>query len=159
VTPELRLRAEPPASAASRGLLDAYAALMHARLAAVGVEPGERFYASQDVFEGPRAAWLVAYEDGRPVGCGGLCSPAPGVGEVKRLFVAADARGRGYGRTLLRELERLALAHGLHTMRMVTAELLDEARGLYETDGYVLVKRVALPGGPVELEFEKPLHS
>lgn len=44
-------------------------------------------------------------------------------------------------------------------MRMVTADPLDEARALYEADGYALVKRIAPPGGPVELEFEKALHS
>ena len=155
----LELRAEPASSPASRALVDAYAGLVHARLAAAGVEPGERFYARQDVFDGPGAAWLVAYEDGTPVGCGGLCSPAPGVGEVKRLFVAGDARGRGYGRALLRELERLAADGGTHTLRMVTAELLGEALALYEAEGYVVDARIPLPGGPVELELSKALHS
>ena len=152
---ELELRAEPAGSAASRALVDAYVALVVERLAAAGVEPGERFYASHESFD----AWVVAYDDGRAVGCGGLCSPAPGVGEVKRLFVVAGARGRGLGRVLLRELERRAAEHGLHTMRMVTAELLDEARALYEADGYVVVERIELLDGPVELELEKPLHS
>lgn len=155
----LELRAEAPSSPASLALLDAYVALVRARLAAAGVEPGERFHAPGDVFEGPCAAWVVAYADGRAVGCGGLCSPASGVGEVKRLFVVADARGHGYGRALLRELERRAAGFGLRTMRMVTAELLDEARALYEADGYAIVRRIELVDGPVELELEKALHS
>jgi GNAT superfamily N-acetyltransferase len=155
----LELRAELPSSPASRALLHEYAALVHERLAAAGVEPGERFYAAQDVFDGPGAAWLVAYEDGRAVGCGGLCSPAPGIGEVKRLFVVGDARGRGYGRVLLRELERRAAARGRHTLRRVPAELLGDARALYETEGYVVGARIPLPDGPVELELSKALHS
>jgi GNAT superfamily N-acetyltransferase len=155
----LELRAEPLCSPASRALLDKYAALVHARLAAAGVAPGERFYASEDVFDGPGAAWLVAYEDGRPVGCGGLCSPAPGVAEIKGLYVAGAARGRGYGRALLRELQRLAADGGAHTLRMVTAELLDEALALYAAEGYVVDARIPLPGGPVEVELSKALHS
>jgi GNAT superfamily N-acetyltransferase len=151
----LQLREEDVASPASRALLDAYGALVHARLAAAGVEPGPRFYAPDDAFD----AWLVAYAGGRPVGCGGLCSPAPHTGEIKRLFVAREARGRGYGRALLRELERRAVGAGLHTMRMLTAELLDEARALYEAEGYAVLRRVELPGGPVELELSKRLHS
>jgi GNAT superfamily N-acetyltransferase len=155
----LELRAEPFASATSQALLDAYAAHVHARLAAAGVQSGERFYAARDVFDGPAAAWLVARADGRPVGCGGLCSPAPGIGEIKRLFVVDGARGRGVGRELLRELERRALARGLPRMRLVSAELLGEALALYESEGYAVVARIALPGGPVEVELEKALHS
>lgn len=153
----LELRCEPTESAASRALLGAYVALVHERLAARGVQPGERFFAGEDVFEGPDAAWLVAYEDGRPVGCGAVCTPAPGIGEIKRLYVVDDARGRGYGRLLLRELERRAAAFGHGRMRLLTAEALAEASGLYEAEGYVLVARVAVVDGPVELEFEKEL--
>jgi GNAT superfamily N-acetyltransferase len=150
----LELRAEAPGSPASAALLADYVALVHERLAASGIAPGPRFFQTEDF-----AAWLVAYEDGRPVGCGGLCSPEPGIGEVKRLFVAGAARGRGYGRLLLRELERRAGAAGLRSIRLLTAEALGEASALYESEGYVVVERVAVPGGPVELEFGKDLYS
>jgi GNAT superfamily N-acetyltransferase len=153
----LELRAEPADSPASEALLAEYVALVHARLAAVGVEPGPRFFATDDVFGGPGAAWLVAYEDSQPVGCGGLWSPEPGVGEVKRLFILAAARGRGYGRELLAELERRAAAAGHRSMRLLTAEALGEASALYAAAGYVVARRVELPGGPAELEFEKAL--
>ena len=42
--------------------------------------------------------FLVAYEAGRPVGCGALRTLAPGVGEVRHLWVHGDARGLGLGR-------------------------------------------------------------
>ncbi len=155
----LELRDEPVASPASLALLDEYVALVHARLADHGLAPGERFFVAEDVFAGPGTAWVVAYEDGRPVGCGGLCAIEPGVGEVRRLFVTGAARGRGYGRSLLRELERRAAAAGHRCVRMVTAEVLDEARALYEAEGYATVARVVMPGVPIELEFEKALHS
>jgi GNAT superfamily N-acetyltransferase len=155
----LEIRAEAASSPVSRALADEYVALVHARLAEHGLAPGERFFVTPEVFDGPGAAWLVAYEGARPVGCGGLCAPRPGVGEVKRLFVVAAARGRGYGRTLLRELERRAIASGHRRMRLLTAEVLGEGRALYEAEGYALVERVALPGGPVELGFTKALHS
>ncbi len=156
----LELRAESPGSPASRALLDAYVAFVRSRLAErAAVEPGPRFHLPEDAFDGPGAAWLVAYADGRAVGCGGLCSPEPGVGEVKRLFVAGDARGRGYGRALLHELERRAVAAGHRSMRLLTAEPLGEASALYAAEGYVVVERVVVPGGPVELELEKALHS
>jgi GNAT superfamily N-acetyltransferase len=155
----LELRSESAGGPASTKLLGEYVAFVYARLAAAGVEPGPRFFQTEDVFGEPGATWLVAYEDGQPVGCGGLCSPQPGVGEVKRLFVAGAARGRGYGRALLRELERRAAAAGHRSIRLLTAEALGEAGALYEAEGYVVVKRVRVPGGPVELEFEKALHS
>lgn len=156
---ELELHAEPIDSPASRELLGAYVALVRARLASLGVQPGERFFVDDDAFAGPGTAWLVAYEAERSVGCGGLCSPEPGIGEVKRLFVVEGARGRGYGRALLRELERRAAAHGHGTLRLLTADALGEASALYAAEGYVLVARAQPPGGPVELEYEKPIYS
>ena len=54
------------------------------------------------------------------MGCGGLRQLEPGVGEIKRMFVTASARGRGHGRRLLDELERLAAEAGHRRIRLIT---------------------------------------
>jgi GNAT superfamily N-acetyltransferase len=154
------LRDEPADSPASRALVAEYSALVRERLAAEGVQPGARFFVDEAELAGPGAAWVVLYADERPVGCGGLrAGRASREAEIKRLFVTGAARGRGYGRMLLHELERRAAADGRPRMRLVTAAVLTEARALYEAEGYVVVGRVALPGCPCELELEKALHS
>ena len=101
--------------------------------------PTETIFASEEVFAGPGADWVVLYEGGRPVGCGGLRMLEPGVAEIKRMFVVETARGRGHGRRLLAELERSALANGAERVRLLSTEVLAEARALYQSAGYDVI--------------------
>src|SRR4051794_12453903 len=85
----------------------------------------------------PNGAFVVAYLDGRPVGCGAVKHP-PGAAdaEVKRMWVAAPARGLGLGRRLLEELEGRARAAGARSARLETNDVLVEALGMYRSAGY-----------------------
>ena len=132
------VRAEPPDGPASRGLWAEYQALLAARLDAPVADP-EHIFASPESFSGPGSAWLVAYEDGGPVACGGLRRIDEHTGEIKRMFVTARARGRGHARALLAELERVAAAAGQRRLRLITTEVLREARALYAACGYAVV--------------------
>src|SRR3954447_20372758 len=61
----------------------------------------------------PRGAFVVAYLDGKPVGCGAVKHPVlGGPAEIKRMWVAGSARGLGLGRRLLEELEARARGAG-----------------------------------------------
>jgi GNAT superfamily N-acetyltransferase len=146
---------EPPDGTASRALFAEYLELVRSRLGADFVA-GEDIFASEDAFDGPGAAWLVARDGGRALGCAGLRGLAPGIGEVKRMFVTGAARRRGLGRTLLGELERLAREAGYERVRLYTTEVLVEARALYADAGYRPVGLVATDGR-VDLWLEKRL--
>ena len=132
------LRAEPPDGPASRALWDEYQALLGERLDAPPADP-EHIFAPHESFTGPGSAWLVAYDGEDPVACGGLRTIDAETGEIKRMFVTARARGRGHARALLAELERRAAAAGQRRLRLITTDVLREARGLYEAAGYAVV--------------------
>ena len=132
------LRTEPPDGPASRALWAEYQVLLGERLDAPVADP-EHIFASPESFTGPGSAWLVAYEDGEPVACGGLRAIDAETGEIKRMFVTARARGRGHARALLAELERRAADAGQRRLRLITTEVLREARVLYESAGYAIV--------------------
>lgn len=87
-------------------------------------------------YERPRGAFLVLRADGRPVACGGVRDLGDGVGELKRMYVVPDARGRGLGARLLSALEDEARSLGYRRMRLDTAAPLEEAIGLYRGAGY-----------------------
>jgi GNAT superfamily N-acetyltransferase len=127
----IELRREPPDGPAAQALWDEYIAVTRERL-------GEDFQPTADIFATPEDfdVWLVLYEDGEPVGCGGLCGD-----EIKRMFVTARARGRGHGRRLLGELEAIAAQAGHRRIRLLTTEVLVEARALYESAGYAEASR------------------
>ena len=127
----IEVRREPADGAAARALWDEYMALTRERL-------GDDFQPTEEIFGNAADFddWLVLYEDGEPVACGGRRGD-----ELKRMFVTASARGRGHGRRLLGELEAIAAQAGQRRLRLLTTEVLVEARELYASAGYVEASR------------------
>ena len=139
----LELRREAPDGPDARALWAEYMALVEERLGGP-VPDAERVFATPEAFEG--GAWLVLYEDGVPVACGGLRRLDESTGEIKRMFVTGRARGRGHGRRLLAELEQLAREAGMARVRLLTTEVLTEARALYAAAGYEVVDAPVVEG-------------
>lgn len=77
--------------------------------------------------------------DGEPVACGAVKAIGPGVGSLKRMWVARSMRGLGFGRRTLAALESEARGLGLTTLRLETNRALAEAIRLYRSAGYVEV--------------------
>src|SRR5262249_15025577 len=97
------IRAVSATHADARVLIDRYVAELRARLG--GFEPERSVSAEPEEMAPPLGAFLVVYVDGVAIACGGLKRHATNVGEIKRMFVADEARGRGHGRALLGALE------------------------------------------------------
>jgi GNAT superfamily N-acetyltransferase len=150
------IRSEAPSAEASRALFDEYMALVRERLGDQ-FNPSEDIFATESAFDGPGTAWLVLYEDGVPVACGGLRPLAAGVAEIKRMFVTAAARGRGHGRALLAELERRAREAGYDRVRLYTTEVLHEARALYADAGYHRIEMPNVDDRAEDIWLEKRL--
>jgi N-acetylglutamate synthase-like GNAT family acetyltransferase len=89
-----------------------------------------------DDLERPHGLFWVATRDAAVVGCAGLRLLPAGLGEVKRVFVADNARRRGVGSRLLKEVENAARTHGLSRLQLDTRHDLVEARQLYAKHGY-----------------------
>lgn len=96
----------------------------------------EQFTASTGVFvvlqDGPGAEY---------VGCGGIRRLPPPAGlsarfEIKHLWLHPTARGRGWGRLLLTELERRAAGFGATELVLDTNASLTAAGALYVSAGY-----------------------
>jgi GNAT superfamily N-acetyltransferase len=82
------------------------------------------------------AAMLLVRVDGVAAGCGALRGRGEGIGELKRMFVLPEFRGRGLSRLVLVELERRAVALGWERLILETGVLQPEAIGLYLSEGY-----------------------
>jgi len=103
--------------------------------AIAGGEEHRQQYIPHNVPSGVCAVILV-YLQNRCIGCAALKPYAHGVAEVKRVFVLPEYRRHGAGRYLMRELERVAERHGIHTLRLETGAPLFEAVALYSAMGY-----------------------
>lgn len=85
----------------------------------------------------PTGTFLVGWDDrGRPVCGGGVKRIDDEVAEIKRMFVAPDARSRGHARRLLAGLEDAARRLGYRRVRLDTGPTQPHAKALYTSAGY-----------------------
>jgi putative acetyltransferase len=130
------IRKEDPHSATASALIMA----LSAELGAIYGGDGKASFKPQDV-AGERAAFVVAWRDDVAVGCGALRpTEERTTAEVKRMFVAKEARGLGISRKILSKLEELAAAHGYERIILETGIHQREAISLYENSGYTRIE-------------------
>ena len=113
-------------------------ALSEAELAAL-YPPEVRFAFSPEELTRAATRFYVAHDE-LAVGCGGYAVVQHAGGayaELKRMFVRAEARGRGIAARLLEVLEDGARAEGLPIMRLETGTDSPAAIRAYEKAGYV----------------------
>lgn len=83
---------------------------------------------------------IVEDDDAHPIGCGGVrrIDDVDGLTtyEVKHLWLDPAARGRGWSREVMAELEQQARALGAELIVLDTNESLAAAQHLYRTSGY-----------------------
>lgn len=85
---------------------------------------------------------VVCADDGTPLGCLAVRVIAPGVAEVKRMYVRPAARGAGLGGGLIALAERTAAGLGAAVLRLDTAgDRLPEAYRLYVRHGFTEIPR------------------
>jgi putative acetyltransferase len=110
------------------------------------------------MFEPPDGVFLVIRDAERAVACGGLVRFDETRGELKRMYVVPEQRGRGLGRQLLVELEAQARALGYTALVLETGDRQQEALGLYESAGYERIPCYApYDSRALSLCFEKRL--
>jgi GNAT superfamily N-acetyltransferase len=123
-------------------------------------EPGSGPKPSPADFEPPAGVFLVAWEDGVPLACGGLSRYDETTAELRRMYVSPAARGRGLGRALLEALELEARTLGYAFLRLETGNLQTAAIGLYVAAGYLPIPRYGpFANDPKSVCFEKRLES
>ena len=135
---------EPPRQPEVERLLDgstAYAQSLY--------PPESNFLLDIATLERPEVAFYVARVGERAVGIAALVvetaarefdersdAPATSRGELKRMFVDPNARGRGVAAALLTRIEADAVARGIREIVLETGDLHDAAKVLYARHGY-----------------------
>jgi ribosomal protein S18 acetylase RimI-like enzyme len=103
----------------------------------------ESFYAPENrhgfsverlVAEG--VAFFVLRVDGEAAGCGGIKLFGKEFGELKRMYVRPEFRGRGHGKSILDQLAAHARAEGVGVLRLETGIHQQDAIRMYERAGF-----------------------
>jgi len=136
VSTEIRLAVDRLDSEVGTALADALGAEIEVRYGS----PDEPDGLHPDQLAPPHGTFLVAWRSDEAVGCGGLRQLEPGVGEIKRMYVAPTARRAGVARIVLTELEQSAQALGYKRLKLETGTKQPEAIELYLSTGYEQVE-------------------
>ena len=112
---------------------------------------------SGEALKSADADFLVLRANGTIIGCGAIV-PIATYGEVKRVFVAPEARGRGGAELLMMKLIDRARTRGLSSLRLEVGIRQPEAISLYRKVGFVEIAPFGeyLPD-PLSLFMELPL--
>ena len=96
------------------------------------------FYAQFNKIDHIRYA-VIAYEEGRPAGCGALKEYDRETAEIKRMFTSPASRGKGIGTRILTDLESWASELSFARCILETGKKQPEAIGLYKKSGYKII--------------------
>lgn len=96
------------------------------------------FYAQFNKIDNIRNV-IVAYDNGLPVGCGAVKAYAQDTGEIKRMYVLPEYRGRKIASQILQELEKWAHELNFSQVILETGKAQPEAIGRYTKSGYHLI--------------------
>ena len=151
---EIRITEEPYDGSAAQVLVPDYVAEIRAMYPDWTPDVPPRL-TPEDV-EPPAGRWVVAYLRAEPVGCAALKRLDDHTAEIKRVYVAPEARGKGVARAILARLEQIAQDVGYTRLRMDTGARQPASVALFSSSGY---ERIAdYNGNPVAAYwFEKRL--
>jgi putative acetyltransferase len=101
-------------------------------------------------------AFFVLRDGETPAGCGGILLVGTEYGELKRMYVRPQFRGRGFGTLLVDHLADHARAHGVGLLRLETGIHQTAAIRLYERMGFQRIPPFAdYDEDPLSLYYEK----
>jgi GNAT superfamily N-acetyltransferase len=111
---------------------------LNAELAAEYNDPrANHFRLDADEVAPGRGAFLVAWSGQEAIGCGAIRRLGESEAEIKRMYVAAEWRGRGVGRLMLDALEAEARRLGVRRLVLETGNRQTRALALYRARGFV----------------------
>jgi GNAT superfamily N-acetyltransferase len=102
----------------------------------------------------PSGLICILEVDGKAVGIGVLKHLSEDVGEIKRMYIRPQYRGKGFGNEIYKRLENRAKEYGYKQLRLDTAKFLEAAFHIYSKRGFVEVERYS--GG--EWDHRNDIH-
>lgn len=106
-----------------------------------GFDPGPITDDGMDQLRPPLGLFLLAFQGETAIGCVGLRGDGTPTGEIKRLWVAPEARGLGLADALMAKAEAAARAIGMTRLVLDTSRHLPKAVAFYRKRGWAEIAR------------------
>lgn len=105
----------------------------------------------------PDITFLVVRDGPETIGCGALADKGE-YGELKSMFTAPEARGKGAADALITELVKIAQEQNLPVVRLETGDKLTAAHKLYQKHGFTFCGPFGgYPEHPASLFMERTI--
>jgi putative acetyltransferase len=105
-------------------------------------------------------AFFLVRDEGTPAGCGGIKLVGTDYGELKRMYVRPQFRGKGFGKLLVDHLAEYARRHAIELLRLETGIHQHAAIALYERMGFDRIPPFGpYTDDPVSRCYEKRLRT
>lgn len=88
----------------------------------------------------PKGKLLLSFQSGGPAGVACLKNLSGETGEIKRMYVRPQFRGKGIGKALVQKLVDEAQTIGYRCIRFDSARFMTEAHHLYRSMGFVEIE-------------------
>ena len=131
---DIRPARSQPELTATAALFRAYAASLDIDLAPQGF--ADELAALPGPYAAPQGAILLAKQGDHVLGCIALKKLAPGIAEIKRLYVRPQARGQGVARALVAAVIDQARGLGYGEIKLDTLPQMQTAIALYRSVGF-----------------------
>lgn len=82
---------------------------------------------------------VLAYQNGKPIGCGAIKEFSENTMEIKRMFVLPELRGHGIASSILRNLENWTRQLGYAETVLETLKMEEKVVGMYAKNGYQII--------------------
>ena len=82
---------------------------------------------------------VLAYQNGKPIGCGAIKEFSDNAMEIKRMFVLPELRGHGIASSILRNLENSARQLGYVETVLETLKTEEKVVAMYAKNGYKII--------------------
>ncbi|MGH8238134.1 MAG: GNAT family N-acetyltransferase [Steroidobacteraceae bacterium] len=119
---------------AARRLVQEYAASLDVDLSFQNFDQELQHFTTE--YATPTGAFILAEDAGQYLACIGVRRFSDDIGEIKRLYVAPAARGRGLGRVLVARIIVAARQIGYRSVLLDTLPFMKEAQALYLSLGF-----------------------
>lgn len=113
----------------------------------------ERDMAELEIFTPPHGRLLLASEESQAAGIACMKRIREDMGEIKRMYVRPEYRGRGVGRALLEALLAEAQQIGYPTVRLDSTRFMKAAHSLYRSAGFQEIE--PYPESEIPPEFQR----
>jgi len=85
----------------------------------------------------PHGVYYLLELDGAIIGMGALHQIREGAGEIKRMYIRPQYRGKGYGKALLQRLLQKAKGFGYRSVYLDSGRFMTAAHKLYRSFGFI----------------------